>query len=175
MYIGDQYFMCSEVKDDIVVIVGVIVFGIIFECGSVQNFLGFFGFWILFFGNDEQVMIEQVVLCGLGGYFNGNIVIGIGVDVQVGDELVVVRNVFCNLVLQCVKFIGWERMVNRILVNQFVGVGFFNDVMIYWRMVGVGIGVGNKGIVGSQLFFIMFDGLFDQKCVVWISINFWGV
>lgn len=132
VYVCDQYFFLGEIEDYVIVGVGVVVFGYVFEVGDIEDLLFVFVGWVVLFWFDEQVMVEQILLGGSGGYFYWQVVSFGGIYMNMGNEMVL-GVVECFYVgLQCIEFVGWEWMVDVVLGDCVFGVWFFDDEMVDW-------------------------------------------
>src|SRR5690606_26716988 len=159
---GDQHFALGKLEDNAAFGVGAVTLRITLEVGGVQDLPLFLVLRVVLFRTDEQGVGKQVVPGRLRGDFHGDVMIGVGADVQVRGEAVVLGNKGFDTAPQCIKFFRIECAVDRAPVDVLAGRRLVDDETVHRRTAGAVAGVAYQGAVGRQLAFVALDGQLDQ-------------
>src|SRR5690606_31652677 len=171
LHAGQQNLAGSEVDDHAAIAVGAVPLFVAHEVGCVQDLPGRLVLRVPLFGADEQAAAEQVVPRSLCGDFHRQVMIAVGANVQVGNELVAVSNEFGYAVPQSVELVGREGAVDRTPVDLLAGAGLVHDEAVSGGAAGAGAGLGDERAIGSQLAFATLDGFFYQEGAAHIGVN----
>ncbi|MDT4796953.1 hypothetical protein FQZ97_295490 [compost metagenome] len=159
---GDQHLPGGEVEDHAAVGVGAVTLRLADEVRRVDDLPFLAGLRVVLFRIDEQATAEQVVPGGLGGHLDGQVMLGIGADVHMGDETLALGHISFDTGPQCIELVRREGTVDVAPGDLGVGARLLNDETICRRTTGAMTGFHYQRTVGGQFTLATADGLFDQ-------------
>ena len=160
---GQEYPTLGEVQQHGAVGVGAVPGRVADEVRGADDLPDVLVLWVEALRIDEQHAAEQRVPGVLGGDLHGQVVGGIGANVQLPYKGVLIREVCLDPVEQRIEHCGRDGAVDDAPVDAGGTSRLLDDVAVHWRTARALAGAHDQRAIRGERSLVAKDGLFSQQ------------